>query len=385
MDARADDGLGEGDIGMADLSRAREVNLRRLAMLAVAGAAVVAVLAGLARIGIATTVGLANAGVHGPLFVVGVFGTLIAIERAVALSASSASRWAYVAPATGVAFVVAMLARSEAAPVLAVCACGLQVGLNLVVIRRQSEPFTWMMALASCALTVGTLAWAHYRTIDAALPGWLVYFVGTIAAERLELARLAPPNPRATGALVGLVVLALAASSAVPSVGDGAIRATGVALALIGAWQLRYDLALRTVRTRGLPRFAAIGVLAGAAWLVFGGALLVVSRLPAAGPLRDATIHAVLVGYVFSMVVAHAPIVVPAVARVALRYHPLLFLPLGLLHLSLGVRIAGDLARHAPLRRAGTLGNALALAVFVLSNVLVGWRSWRTDQGAPNG
>jgi hypothetical protein len=370
---------------MADLSRASEVNLRRITMLAVAGAAVIAVLAGLARIGMVTTVGLATAGVHGPLFVVGVFGTLIAIERAVALSASSASHWAYLAPATGVAFIVALLAGSEFAPTLAVCACGLQVGLNFMVIRRQSETFTWMMALASCALTVGTLAWAHYRTIDSALPGWLVYFVGTIAAERLELARLAPPSPHTSGALVGLLILALAASSAVPLVGDSAVRATGLTLSMIGAWQLRYDLARRTVRTRGLPRFAAVGVLAGAAWLVFGGGLLLVSRLPAAGPLRDATIHAVLVGYVFSMVVAHAPIVVPAVARVAFRYHPLLFVPLGLLHSSLCVRIAGDLAGRAPLRSAGTLGNALALAIFVLSNVFVGLRSSRTGNDAPNG
>ena len=90
-------------------------------------------------------------------------------------------------------------------------------------------------------------------------------------------------------------------------------------LIAIGAWELRFDLARRTVARPGLPRFAALGVLAGAAWLVVAGVLLVRHGLPPAGPMYDAVLHAVFVGFVLSMVFAHAPIMTKPASNADLR------------------------------------------------------------------
>jgi hypothetical protein len=72
---------------------------------------------------------------------------------------------------------------------------------------------------------------------------------------------------------------------------------------------------------------------------------------------------------VFSMVFGHAPIIFPAVLRVAVPYHPTFYLPLALLHLSLVVRLAGDAAGSFETTRTGALLNAIALAAFILSTV----------------
>jgi len=84
---------------------------------------------------------------------------------------------------------------------------------------------------------------------------------------------------------------------------------------------------------------------------------------------------ALLVGFVFSMVFGHAPVILPAVLRVALPYSPVLYVPLALLHASLAARVAGDLAANGSWRAAGAAGNALALAVFIVTAAVLALRT----------
>ncbi|HEX6296298.1 MAG TPA: hypothetical protein VFZ74_06930, partial [Burkholderiales bacterium] len=62
---------------------------------------------------------------------------------------------------------------------------------------------------------------------------------------------------------------------------------------------------------------------------------------------------------VFSMVFGHAPVILPAVLRVSLPYHAILYAPLILLHASLAVRVAVSV-------ELGAWGNAAAIALFIL-------------------
>lgn len=80
--------------------------------------------------------------------------------------------------------------------------------------------------------------------------------------------------------------------------------------------------------------------------------------------VRDAALHALGLGFVFSMIFAHAPLIVPVVLKRKLAYVPFFYVPLALLHLSLVLRLwvgAGD----AALRAAGGILNAAAIALFV--------------------
>ncbi len=129
-------------------------------------------------------------------------------------------------------------------------------------------------------------------------------------------------------------------------------RALGCVLVLLALWLLAFDLARVTIRQDRLPRYVAACLLAGYCWLGLGGALM------AFAVAYDAALHAIFVGFVFSMVLGHAPVILPAVLRVRFPYHAALYAPLLLLHLSLAVRVFVS----AP---AGAWGNAAAIALFL--------------------
>jgi hypothetical protein len=336
---------------------------RRGLLLVGAGAALTAAQAGLVRLGVAFGWGPSFAALHGPLFVVGLFGTVISLERAVAVGGAPV----LIVPGIAAATVVALLARHPIAPWLSVVAALGMVAITVAVIRRQSLPFTWLMLAGSAVLLLGNVAWAMGRGVAEVAPSWLGFFVLTIVAERLELSRLAPTPRWAGWTVLGLCLLFALLTAGSLALGPTVLRVGGAVLALIGAWQLRFDLARRTVRQRGLPRFTALGVLCGAGWLVVAGLAMAVWDMPAAGPRADAVLHAVFVGFVVSMVFAHAPIILPAVARIAVPMHVVLYAPLAVLQLGLVMRLAGDLGDSFELRRVGGVANAVALALFLLA------------------
>jgi hypothetical protein len=77
------------------------------------------------------------------------------------------------------------------------------------------------------------------------------------------------------------------------------------------------------------------------------------------------------------MIFGHAPIIVPALLRVALPYRAWFYLPLVILHASLAERIAGDLLLMPALRERGALGNAAAIVLFILTMLYTGLRARR--------
>jgi hypothetical protein len=146
----------------------------------------------------------------------------------------------------------------------------------------------------------------------------------------------------------------------------GRARASlGIALLLFAAWLARYDLARRTVHDRGLSRYTAVCLLSGYAWLATAGLAMAANGLVPGTPSYDLALHALFVGFVFAMVFGHAPIIVPAVLRVALPYSAAFYLPLVLLHAGVALRVAGDLAQAPSTLAAGGIANAVAIVAFI--------------------
>ncbi|MBK7583081.1 MAG: hypothetical protein IPI67_23145 [Myxococcales bacterium] len=347
----------------------------RLALLVLAGVSLVAgAWAGLARIGVPLSPPNANTlAAHGGLMVSGVLGTLIGLERAVALD----QRWAYSAPlATGLG-AVAALAGADFRLVTASFAVGssLFVVASVVVTLRQIAVHALVMLFGAVAFATGNLAWALGVPVARVVLLWAAFLVLTIGGERLELSRMLAPPASAVRAL-GVVVLALGVGSALsvvqPELGG---RLTGASFVLLVAWLVRHDVARRTVRIPGLPRYAATSVLLGYVWLAVAGVMLLWLSPLSAGLLYDATLHALFLGFVFSMVFGHAPIILPAVLRVELPYARLFYLPLALLHGSVALRIAADLAGAPYLRQVGGTLNVLTLVTFALSIAIVKLRT----------
>jgi hypothetical protein len=169
---------------------------------------------------------------------------------------------------------------------------------------------------------------------------------------------------------MALAVLLLLAGVAVSAV-DVALGSAlyGVALMALALWLGVYDIARRTVRARGLTRYMALCLLAGYAWLALAG--LAWLGMAFGCPGRDIAMHALGLGFIVGMVMAHAPVILPAVARVKLLFGSWFYAPLLLLQVSLALRLADP-----AWRAAGAWGNALALALFIatVAGSAIAWR-----------
>jgi hypothetical protein len=200
---------------------------------------------------------------HGPLMVCGFLGTLIGVERAVALGVF----WPYAAPLLTAVGTLALLTGLPAPPLMTLGSLGL-VAIFVVIMHRQWALATVTMALGALLWLVGNAFWLVGWPVAQVVPWWSGFLVLTIAGERLELSRLLRLSLlhhvmfllAVSIFLVGLMLLATA------SVYGG--RVTGVGMVALAWWLLRYDIARRTVRQTGLTRFIAVCLLSGYVWLV---------------------------------------------------------------------------------------------------------------------
>ncbi|MBA4176469.1 MAG: hypothetical protein C0505_07900 [Leptothrix sp. (in: Bacteria)] len=309
------------------------------------------------------------AGAHAALMLSSFLGMVIAIERAVAVR----RRWAFAAPvAAGLGGLALLAERFELAAGLGVAAAAVSVAVHLVVLQRQRAPHTALLLLAACAWLVGNGLFAAGRGQAETLPWWFLLPVLTIAAERLEMTRLTRRHALAQPLLQAIVAALLAGAVLSPlAVGGGVLF--GLALTALALWFGQFDIARRTLFAQGLPRYMAACLLAGYAWLAVAGLAWV--GMAQGGDGRDLALHALGLGFIFSMVMGHAPVILPAVAGVKLLFGPWFYLPLLVLHASLLLRVVGGTTFPA-LRTAGAELNAAALLLF-LATVVASALAWR--------
>jgi hypothetical protein len=322
---------------------------------------------------------------HGPVMVFGFVGTLVGLERAVALG----SRWGLLAPSCSALGALTVLAGIPgwAGPLLLAVAAVALLGVYRALWARQASVALLAQAAGALCWYVGTLLWLGGTPIEELVP-WLAGFVVlTIAGERRELAdvgllgRDRRPVDRWFLAATSAVLAGATAILLWPA--NGAAF-WGLALLGVVGWLAVFDVARRTVRGRGLPRYVAVGLLAGYAWLAVAGLLWAGGGPTDGGPRYDAVLHAVFLGFTMSMIFAHAPVILPAVLRRRLPYHPVLYLPLGLLHLSLVARVGfGDGVGWVGVWRWAAVANEVAVVGFAGCAAILMLRARRgTSAGA---
>jgi hypothetical protein len=358
----------------------------RLLLLAGAGAGLLAGLwSGLARAGVHRPLGPVME--HGILMVLGFLGTLIALERAVALGRRSG----YLAPASSSVAVLWILLGlpTVVAGVLLTVAGGLVVATYVVMLRIRRAPHLVIMAVGAGAWLLSAALWTAGSSPPVLVPLLAAFLVLTIVGERLELSRFRAPTLRAQRPLflaVGTFAVGAVVTLLHRPVG---LVVAGVGLLAQTVWLLRNDLARVTVRRRGITRFAAACMLAGYVWLAVSGLLWIALGLRVGSPLlHDAALHTIFLGFVISMVMGHAPIVLPAVLRAPLPYRPIAWVPLALLHLSVAARVGADLAGSTWARGWTAHGNVTAILLFVGLSVLATGRArrdGRSEVPAPRG
>ncbi|WP_018151612.1 hypothetical protein [Leeia oryzae] len=345
---------------MPDLRTPARLPLLIIAMLSLLGG----VLAGLARLAWGVPALAVNAaGWHGALMITAFLGTVISLERAVAIG----ERWAYLAPAAaGLGGLLALAGQPILLThLLSVLAALIMLGATTRVLQRLVAPFTVVLSLGAACWLAGNLVWWITGVISVAVSWWLAFLVLTIAGERLEMTRFLPTPKIAQTLFFWITGSMLLGATVVLFSEPAGLALFSVSLLALALWLLRYDIARHNIRQHGLTRFIAACLLSGYLWLLLAGLIGLAGGFNAAHPWRDAALHAVCLGFVFAMIFGHAPIIFPAVARVKIPYSPVFYLPLLLLHASLALRVSGVLQNDFALRRTGGLCNAVALLLFI--------------------
>ncbi|RPJ23507.1 MAG: hypothetical protein EHM33_20710 [Chloroflexi bacterium] len=318
--------------------------------------------AGLLRIGWTLPSFPTLAVAHGPLMVSGFLGVLIPLERAVAIR----QKWMFAVPiCAGLGWIALLFVPFIGGLLLTLASLGALMILG-VMVRREPHLHTVTMFVGMLAWVAGNFLWMSGSPVFQIVYLWMAFLVLTIAGERLELSRVLRP---ASGQLRIFSIIAAALSAgAILALFDlnlGA-RLNGLSLLALSLWFLKNDLARRNIRhPNPLTRYIAFCLFAGFLWLGLGGLLLLYFGGLYAGPYYDAALHAVFVGFVISMIFGHAPIIFPAILGVPITYRTIFYAHLMLLHLSLIIRILGDLTDQFDIRRWGGFLNEIAILLFL--------------------
>jgi hypothetical protein len=305
---------------------------------------------------------------HGPLMIGGFLGTLIGLERGVALNRT----WGFIGPAlTAVGALSLLIFQQNAVGVwLITIGSGLLLVVFAALAQRHMALFAAILGLGAVMWLVGNLLWLGGRPLFLIVPWWIGFLVLTIAGERLELNRILRLTGWSRGlylTVVALLSLGLAFTLVQFSAG---IRVAGLGLLGLAVWLIYYDIARRTIRQTGVTRYMGICLLSGYFWLAFAGVLALLYGGVSAGPRYDAFLHAVFVGFVLAMIFGHAPIIFPAILNQPITFRPTFYAPLILLHLSLILRITGDLTGWLYGRQWGGMLNVLVILLFMATMAL---------------
>src|SRR6186713_1065797 len=147
------------------------------------------IVGGLLRAGVTVPDGLSGAwlgpvvAAHAFLMICAFMGTVIGIERAVAVKAQAA----FLAPlCSGLAGLVTLAGLPRLGAWLAVAASVVFVAVNVLVVARQRALHTQLLLVGALAWLFGNVSFAFASSPHAVVPWWFAFLVLTIAAERLE-------------------------------------------------------------------------------------------------------------------------------------------------------------------------------------------------------
>lgn len=274
---------------------------------------------------------------HGAIMVGGFLGTLISLEKIIPLK----KKIFFIIPLLSASSVgLFFLGRPRPSfGLLVLAAAGLSAVFVYYLVREKNLIYLLMAAGSLCWLT-GNLLLITENFYPLAFPWWLGFALLIITAERLELMKFLPVTRSVKLLLV--LLLALYIGGVMISFHGSGHQVSGAALIAIALWLMRNDIIMIAIRKQGLPKFVAIALLSGYIAMLLTGIFFI--ALHGQALAYDAIVHTFFLGFVFSMIFAHGPIILPGVLGISLKpYHRMLYGWLTLLHISWITRVSGDI------------------------------------------
>lgn len=305
---------------------------------------------------------------HGAIMIGSFLGTLIILERVVALK----QNWMYGIPiVSGISIFLFWFGLNQWAMLAITIGSAGLIYIYYYLIVKYREVYYYIMGLGAIGWLVGNIAMLVNPVYPAAVPWWMSFILFTIVGERMELNKFLPKKKYKNTLLffsIFLYFIGLLLPNTVIIKFSDMISGTGlIAMAL---WLFKYDIARKSVKTHGIHKYTGSLLLTGYGWLMLTGIMLV-SGWDA--PLAyDAILHSFFLGFTFFMIFAHAPIIFPGVANLSFRpYHPTLYLWTVLLFITLTGRLAGDVLQDAAIRKTFGMLNAFVILFFFVNLIIL--------------
>lgn len=318
------------------------------------------VFAGLARLGW-TQIAFPAMIHHGGIMIGGFLGTLISLEKIIPLK----KKWLYVFPLLAGCSVIAFFAGSSAYAfaLLLSSSAGLS-GVFFAYWLRERSLIYALMFVGALSWLIGNVLMLQENFYPLAIAWWMGFALLVICAERIELMKFLPVTQKNKYFFTALLMLFIA-GAALSFHGIGSTFA-GISLIACSLWLLKFDLIGITIKKTGLQKFVAFSLMAGYVSLLLTGVFLL--SLSNQAFAYDITLHTFFIGFVFSMIFAHGPIILPGVIGSSVKpFHRILYFWLILLHASWILRMAGGVALQMEWRMISGIISFTAILGYLFS------------------
>lgn len=298
---------------------------------------------------------------HGFLMVSGLFATLISLERSLILK----NKWWLSIPLFSTVSVVFVLWGREIPGFgLQLMAALLLTALYVKQWRQYREVYFLGLCLSGIAWGMSAIVLLSGNSFAGASMWYILFLLFTIVAERLELSKFIA-SPKWAKSLLVVLLLLLFAAQAIPF-HWGANYLSGIVMASIGYWLINFDIVKINLGKSGFFFYTGSTLFGGYIWLMLSGVLM---ALPLSAPYHyDAVLHSFFIGFAFSMLYAHAPIIFPALLKLRVKpFHKILYLPVFATHLLLLLRLYADYSLNWPLRKWLGLLQVVVMLFFFIS------------------
>lgn len=316
---------------------------------------------------------------HGLIMTGGFLGTLISIERAMVMDKKI---WLIIPLLTGSSVFAFLLGYADLGLILLMVG---SLGLGLIMhLQTLKHPKFHTALLYGGALSwfIGNFIVWQTGLIATGSTWWIGFLLFTIVGERLELSQFLPVPSWSRNALKSL--LALFTLGLIIPFHSWGNENMGLSALLISAWLLFFDMAKVASKKSGQFRYIGIGLRVGYVWLGLHGLILL--GLENHALYYDLMLHTFFLGFTFSMIWAHAPIIFPTIFGIReTPYHSVLWISWVGFQGSLLGRILASLSGEVALRKIfGVANGYLILVHFILMAGIVFWKIRQSKKEHPD-
>ena len=306
-------------------------------------------------------------GEHGALMVGSFLGTLICIERSVSYHNKAAL---FVPLVNGLSLIFFLLAMPKIAYIFLILGgAGLTGIYYIVYVKHKGIHILIMMAGAMCYL-IGSAVLYNSSFYPAVVMWWIAFLFLTITGERLELSRfiLLKNKIKKQSVLIFLISLFIV-SILLPFHSDLGSSLSAVSMIGSAIWLFKYDMAKHSLKKPGQSFYSGMLLITGYCWLMLTGVFFALGAY--LGSFYDASLHAFFLGFVFMMIFAHAPVILPAVLKLGSSpFGKTLYMWYVLLNLTLIFRVSTFIPEVAAYKHWAGMLNGIAILGF-FANMIV--------------